>query len=102
LYGGAGEDLAYGGDGNDIYHFDAFDGRDHFDGGAGWVDVIALDASGNPNAPADSPWTVEVNGEMVQFDMADQALELSPDSSGVITLHDGSELSFEGVERIIW
>lgn len=104
LSGGAGNDRSYGGDGNDIYEFDAFDGRDSFDGGAGegWTDVVRLDAGADPNAPADHPWSIEINGEEMQYDLAHGALELAPDTSGVITFADGSELQFDNVERIEW
>lgn len=50
----------------------------------------------------DNPWTISVNGEEVAYDLAENALELAPDTMGVVTLSDGSELSFEGVEIIQW
>ena len=104
LDGGAGNDVVTGGDGDDTYAFGGFDGSDSFDGGqaGGWTDVVQLDASSNPGAPADSPWTVEVNGEEVAYDMADGGIELGADVSGVIKLADGSELRFDNIERIEW
>ena len=42
---------------------------------------------------ADRGWIVE---------SADSQLVLSEDAGGVITLADGSEITFEGIERIDW
>ena len=104
LTGGLGNDRSYGGDGNDVYIANPFEGSDRFDGGAGdgWTDVVKLDANGDPGAPDDNPWTIEVNGEEVAYDLADGALDLTPDTSGVITFADGSELQFDNAERIEW
>jgi len=104
VIGGAGNDRAYGGDGSDIYEFDPFEGNDYFhggDGGVGWADVIQLDATADTDA-GDNPWTIEVDGVQVEYDLAAQALELAPDTSGVVTMSDGSELIFDGVEKIEW
>ena len=104
ISGGAGDDVAGGGDGNDTYIFNPFEGNDSFDGGSGggWTDVIRLDANADPGADPDNPWTISIDGEQVQYDLAAHALELNPDTSGVITLSDGSELTFDGIERIEW
>ncbi|HEB95995.1 MAG TPA: hypothetical protein ENI96_06140, partial [Sedimenticola thiotaurini] len=103
LSGGSGNDAAFGGEGNDTYLFDPFDGVDTFDGGSGgWTDAVQLDADADPAADPDNPWTIEINGEVVEYDLAAHALELDPDTSGVITLDDGSQLVFDGVERIEW
>ena len=100
LKGGAGNDEAYGGSGNDTYVFGLEDGHDSFHGGSGWTDVVQLDTSGM-NDP-DNPWVIEVNNEVVEYDLASHALELGPDSSGTITLEDGSQLDFDGVDKIVW
>ena len=104
LIGGLGNDTLVGGEGDDMAIFNAFDGNDSFDGGAGggWTDVIQLDASGDPNADPDNPWTIEVDGNVVDYDVADGALNLDPDSSGVITMEDGSQMAFQNVEQIQW
>ncbi len=102
LSGGSGNDTAYGGEGNDTYVMNPFDGNDSFSGGegGGWTDAIDISAvvANDPN----SPWTVEVDGVSLEYDLAASALELNPDTAGVITFNDGSELSFAGVERIEW
>ncbi len=102
LQGGAGNDVAYGGEGHDDFYFNPFEVNDEFHGGAGWADTIHLDASADPNADPDSPWTIMVEGEQVDYDLVAQALELNPDSSGLVELSDGSQLIFDGVEKIEW
>ncbi|MES9875652.1 MAG: immunoglobulin-like domain-containing protein [Candidatus Sedimenticola sp. 1PA] len=103
--GGEGNDKAEGGAGSDTYEADPFGGSDYFSGGegGGWTDVIQLNADAVPDgSDPDAPWSIQVDGEQVQYDVADHALSLDPDASGVITFSDGSELTFDGVERIEW
>ncbi len=104
IHGGAGDDVVTGGDGSDTYFFNPFDGNDTFHGGDGgaWTDVIHLDATADPGADPSEPWTITVDGQEVEYDLAAQALALDPDSAGVISLSDGSELIFDGVEKIEW
>ena len=46
-------------------------------------------------------WTVELtSGSIVQS--GSSSLILSQDSAGTITLSDGSELTFESVEKVDW
>ncbi|MES9857436.1 MAG: VCBS domain-containing protein, partial [Sedimenticola sp.] len=99
-----GKDTAEGGEGNDTFTAEIVDGSDYFSGGngEGWTDVIQLNADVAPGDDPDNPWVIEVDGEQVQYDIADHALSLNPDTSGVVTFADGSELSFDGVERIEW
>ena len=102
LSGGAGNDTVAGGEGHDTYVMNPFDGSDYFSGGegGGWTD--AIDISAIIASDPDSPWTLEVDGVQQEYDIAASALELNPDTAGVISFGDGSELSFEGVERIEW
>jgi Ca2+-binding RTX toxin-like protein len=100
LEGGGGNDTASGGQGDDTYVFD-FDGsNDTFHGGSGWTDVIQLNADGMGHT--DNPWTIEVDGQVVDYDLASHSLELAPDSSGTIISEDGSQLDFDGVDKIVW
>ncbi len=104
IYGGAGSDIAYGEAGDDIYVFAEGDlGNDAFYGGAGWADEIEVTSADGTNGPVDGPWTVEIDGGSTTV-VTDAAgvLNLTADSSGTITLADGSELIFEGVDRITW
>ncbi|WP_315981313.1 hypothetical protein [Aliamphritea spongicola] len=79
--------------------YNPFDGNDTFSGGngGGWTDIIQLTQDGT-NDP-ENPWTITVDGQELEYDLAAQALELNPDTSGVVTMADGSELTFEGVEK---
>ncbi len=97
LSGGTGDDTATGGTGNDSYLFTQ--GNDTFHGGLGWTDTIQLVA--NPD-DGDTPWKITVDGEQVEYDLAAGALDLQPDTSGVVEMADGSELTFDGVETIQW
>ncbi|MHC5112370.1 MAG: cadherin domain-containing protein, partial [Planctomycetota bacterium] len=98
LNGGLGADTAIGGDGNDIYIFGNGDGSDSFDGGGGtWTDAIEL--SGHDGAAAYSDWTLA--GATV-VETGSDYLVLSEDSAGTITMDDGSEITFTGVDRIEW
>lgn len=98
LYGGTGDDIAIGGDGDDIYIFGNGDGSDSFAGGGGtWTDAIEL--SGHEGAAAYSDWTLA--GATVVESGSDY-LVLSENSAGTITMDDGSEITFTGVDRIEW
>ncbi len=99
LSGGLGNDIASGNDGDDTYLFSSNGGQDTFHGGSDWTDTIQLEA--DPDA-GDNPWTITVDGEQVEYDLAAGALELQPDTSGVVEMADGSELTFDGVETIQW
>jgi hypothetical protein len=76
-------------------------GNDSFGGGSGWTDVIQLDVTADPGPDPNSPREITVNGEQVEYDLATNALELDPGSCGTITLSDGSEIMFAGIERIV-
>ncbi len=100
LQGGSGWDTGFGGAGNDLFVLDARSGQDSFDGGRGWTDSVELSADA-----AAGNWTVELeNGDTYnKADLAGQdELLLDQDSSGSVTLQDGTELTFENLERIEW
>ncbi len=98
LTGGLGADTAIGGDGDDIYIFGNGDGSDSFAGGGGaWTDAIEL--SGHDGAAAFSDWTLA--GATV-VETGSDYLVLSDNSAGTITMDDGSEITFTGVDRIEW
>ncbi len=104
LIGGTGSDVAYGEDGDDTYVFAEGDlGNDQFYGGLGWADEIVVTSAEGTEGPVDGPWTVAIDGGSTSvITDASGVLNLTADSSGTITLADGSELVFEGVDRISW
>ena len=101
---GEGNDIAYGGDGSDLFILDALDGNDTFHGGTGegWSDILQIDVAPGDTGDSDNPWSIEVNGESVEFSMADGGIDVGTDASGVISFADGTEVAFDGVEQIQW
>ena len=100
LVGGAGNDDAYGGSGDDLFIFGAGDGADYFDGGNGWSDTIQLDGvDGGPGG--DSGWTMQLD-DGATYTETEDGLVFDSEASGKIELADGSELTFEGVEKLEW
>ncbi|WCL54662.1 DUF4114 domain-containing protein [Gimibacter soli] len=96
IVGGEGADMLNGGDGSDVLF--AGDG-DYVSGGtgAGWVDT--LDVSGIEGAGGSADWTLNLTSGSVVEQGADY-ITLTQDASGHLTTADGSEIEFEGIERI--
>ena len=105
LDGGLGFDSLYGGDGSDLFIFQEGSGGDIVYGGVGggWTDTMELqDAAGGTGIGTyGSDWTVQLTTGSITDTQADH-LVLSDDAAGIITLQDGSEVTFEGIERIEW
>jgi len=100
IEGGAGDDDAYGGQGDDLFIFGAGDGADYFEGGSGWSDTIQVDGvDGGPGG--DSGWTMQLD-DGATFTETDDGIVFDSEASGKIELADGSELTFEGVEKLEW
>ena len=101
---GEGSDNVYGGGGSDLFILDALDGNDTFHGGngGGWSDSIDINVSPEDTGDSDNPWTIEVNGEQVEFELADGGIDVGPDAAGVISFANGTEVSFDGIETIQW
>ncbi len=99
LTGGRGNDVAFGDEGNDSYFFNTFDGQDTFHGGEGWTDTINLSEVG---ADSDASWTITVDGEQVTPVNGESFIDFGEDTTGVVTMVDGSTLDFDGVESIQW
>lgn len=100
IAGGAGNDSLVGGAGDDVFTFGASSGNDTVDGGTGggWTDVLQIDNPGDFGVD----WTVEFETGSTIEQQTESFLELTSDASGTINLADGSEISFEGIERIEW
>ncbi|PPR23862.1 MAG: hypothetical protein CFH39_00342, partial [Alphaproteobacteria bacterium MarineAlpha10_Bin2] len=88
------------GDGDDIFMIGAGDGNDTIDGGAGsaWTDTIDLDNPGDSG----TDWTIDLDPGSTIENQTANSLDLSDDASGTINLSDGSEISFENIERFDW
>ncbi len=101
LRGGAGNDYLEGGDGDDMFLFGTGGGNDTVKGGDGsWTDVIRLENADGTSIAGDD-WTITLDqGSITSTE--DGAMVLSEDAEGFIQLSDGSEVSFEGIERIEW
>jgi len=103
LTGNAGNDQLHGGRGNDSFLFDSqvTFGDDEVFGGSGgdWTDVIQL--QNEANAPNSGDWTVSITSGSILESTPDH-LVLSEDAEGIISMTDGSEIIFEGIERIEW
>jgi Ca2+-binding RTX toxin-like protein len=100
LDGGAGNDILDGGAGDDLFIFGEGNGTDTVHGGAGWLDSVQLQGS-NGAALAVGDFNVELSSGSID-EQADGYIALSQDAAGTVTLNDGSELHFDGLERIEW
>ncbi|WOF72428.1 hypothetical protein QMT40_000041 [Parvibaculaceae bacterium PLY_AMNH_Bact1] len=102
LFGGSGNDTMTGGDGSDLFIFQTGNSdADTINGGVGssWTDTIQLQGNGGGAVTMD--WTLELDGGSIEgSDMG--SYDLSEDASGTITFADGSEISFDNIERIEW
>ncbi|WP_419797048.1 MAG: cadherin-like domain-containing protein [Terasakiella sp.] len=104
FYGGAGNDTMIGGEGDDLFYFGEGSGDDVVHGGdsgaEGWMDTVYLENE-DGSSVAEHEWSLDLENGSVE-EQADGYIELSDDASGTITFSDGSELTFEGIERFEW
>lgn len=98
LSGGAGNDRMEGGSGDDLFTFGEGGGSDVARGGSGWLDTIKVE---NDQGPGADSWNFELTRGSVE-EQADGYVQISSDAAGTVTMEDGSELSFDGMERIEW
>lgn len=100
LDGGAGSDIAFGENGADTFLLLEASGQNIFRGGSGnWIDVI--DIQGANGADPGSGWDFVVTEGLV-ISQGDGVALLSKESSGTISLGDGTTLTFSGVEELNW
>ncbi len=105
LVGGAGNDVLIGGAGSDNFEYFMGDGNDTIYGGSGggWTDTIDVNAGTIALGTYGTDWTVSLtSGSITNTDTAGQALTLTNDASGIITMSDGSTITFQEIERITW
>jgi Ca2+-binding RTX toxin-like protein len=100
LIGGKGDDVLDGGAGNDLFIFRESQGDDVVHGREGWLDTVRLEDR-NGESAEESSWEIDLDRGSIEGEM-DDYIELSNDASGTITFGDGSELVFDGIERIEW
>lgn len=88
-----------GGDGSDTFRVGDQAGNDIIHGGTGggWTDTIQLMNANNSSVAGG--WTVQLDTGSVQSDDG-STMTLTDDAAGTITLSDGSEIAFDGLERI--
>lgn len=99
IRGGGGNDTLTGGSGSDTFVIGEGDGFDTVSGGVGggWTDTIQLQNA--DLSDVGDGWTVSLTTGSVQSDDGDM-MTLSNDAAGTITLEDGTQIAFEGIERI--
>ena len=98
--GGAGNDRIDSGAGDDLFIFGAGDGSDYFNGGDGWSDTVQLEGVDSGHG-RDSGWAVQVEGGVGDIE-TENGIEFVEEVAGSITLSDGSEWTFDGVEKLEW
>jgi Ca2+-binding RTX toxin-like protein len=88
-----------GGDGNDVFAVGDMAGNDTLYGGVGggWTDTIRLLNSDNSSIAGG--WTITLDTGTIDSDDG-STITLSDDAAGTITLQDGSQIAFEGMERV--
>jgi Ca2+-binding RTX toxin-like protein len=101
LTGDAGVNVLSGGDGSDTFNVGAGDGNDTIHGGTGasWTDTMVVESV--PGATPGSGWSVELSVGSVVESTANSAT-LTDDSEGTLTLEDGTQIEFDGIEVINW
>ena len=95
--GGTRNDHVMGGAGDYLFIFGAGDGADYLAGGDGWSDAVQLDGvDGGSGAGAGRALQAD---EGVDYTETESGIEKN---TGVITLDDGNELTFDSVEKLEW
>ncbi len=107
IIGGAGDDRLFGGEGSDVFVMSSKDGSDQISGGDGWTDLIELQGVSGPvvvsgRSIEGTGWTAQLDEGHGVTGQSDGRLELSDDTSGVITFDDGATANFAGIEGIHW
>jgi|GEM_PF-3540277 len=101
IIGGLGNDRLEGGDGADVFVYDLGDGNDRVNGGGGdWTDTIQLNAGDGGLGEFGVDWTIELTeGSIVSSD--EDGFTFTDNADGIITLNDGSTISFTDIEGVV-
>ncbi|WP_417317277.1 tandem-95 repeat protein [Emcibacter sp.] len=102
LVGGQGNDTLNGNEGHDYFAFGAAEGSDVVSGGAGWTDVIELGGFSGQGAQQGWTLTLEEGDSIQSTDEAAGEMLLNDDAAGTIVFDDGGEITFDGIEKIVW
>ena len=101
LTGGLGDDTLIGGAGDDVFMYADGDGADVIRAGGGdWTDMIRFEGGIESLGEFGVDWTVELTRGSIDSVDAD-AIDLSQNADGVITLNDGSTIEFQDLEQIM-
>ena len=97
----AGDNVATGGNGDDLFVYQLGHGSDTINGGKGnGVNTIELDHGSTPAHPGTDWTTILTSGHIVN--QGDSGMTLSHDASGTVHLADGSVITFTNVDHITW
>jgi len=102
LTGGSGDDILNGGEHEDTFVFGGASGNDTVDGGEGWTDTIELNAGVPEGSEQGWTLTLEDGTSISSTDVSGDELSLGDDASGTIVMDDGSTITFDNVEEIVW
>ena len=101
LTGGLGDDTLIGNAGDDVFIYAEGDGSDVIRAGGGdWTDMIQFDGGIQSLGEFGVDWTVELTRGSIDSVDAD-AIDLSQNADGIITLNDGSTIEFQDLEQIM-
>jgi len=100
FYGGAGNDLVNGGAGADVFVYEMGDGSDQFNAGGGaWTDTIQFSDGIGSLGELGVDWTIDLTQGSI-ISSSEDSIELSDNADGLITLDDGSTITFTDVDQI--
>ena len=110
FYDEFGNDTLQGGDGADLFYILETQDNDTVEGGlgGGWTDVIELqdDAGGNKIGKYGTAWTLQLDSGSIEGSrtggQSGRWIDLTDDAAGTITMQDGTEIDFTGIEHIQW
>ena len=103
ITGGTGNDTAYGGNGDDTFVYFIGDGDDSYYGGnsGSWTDTIQLADGTASLGTYGADWTISISQGSIDQTLSNEVV-FSQDSAGQIVLQDGSTITFQEIERVVF